>query len=133
MHLFRKASERGTHQNPQHAIFGFDHEADVNSARLVSGFVTRRDLHESSAARIGMALHYVYGAALGSGCALLNLDTWSPLVLGGTLWLIVDEVPIALVGISNPFRKSFTSHTGAFLAHYIFATVLVRANMHCSG
>ncbi|HKT24495.1 MAG TPA: hypothetical protein VJR04_07815 [Terriglobales bacterium] len=133
MHLFRKAWEHVTHHDPQRAIFGFDREADVNSARLVSGFVIRQDLHESSAARIGMALHYLYGAALGSGCALLNVDTWSPLVLGGTLWLTVDEVPITLAGISDPFRKSLTSHAGAFVAHYLFAAVLARANIDCSG
>ena len=133
MHLFRKAWERGTRNRSEDGIFGFDREADVNSARLVAVLLSGHELDEKSGANLGMILHYAFGTTLGCACSLLKLETFSPPLLGGILWLVVDEIPISLAGISNPRRKSFLSHTGAFLAHLIFAKVFVRFVIQSRG
>lgn len=133
MHLFRKGWERGTRNRSEDGIFGFDREADVNSARLVTALIIGRELDETSAMKLGMALHYAYGTALGCACSFLKLQTLSPLLLGGILWVVADEIPIALAAIENPNRRSLVSHTGAFLSHCIFVAVLISTNTQRRG
>ena len=133
MHVFRKAWEVSTQHRSEDGIFGFDREADVNSARLVSSLVIGRQLDQTSAADLGMGLHYAYGTALGCVCSMLKLETFSPLLLGGILWIVVDEIPISVSGISKPRRKSFVSHSGAFLMHCVFAAVFKATNTQRRG
>lgn len=133
MHLFRIAWEHTTSHRAEDGIFGFDHEADVNSARLAAALFRECSLKESCAANVGMGLHYAYGSALGVACSCLLHEIDSPLLLGSMLWLIADEIPISLCTISNPIRKSVASHTGAFLSHYVYAAIFVRVTEESRG
>ena len=126
MHMLRIAWEQATGGRTSDGIFGFDHEADVKSARLASRLDCGLDLDEHSAARLGIALHYVYGPAVGILCGMVDADYCSPLALGTILWIAADEVPISAARISNPLKKSVFSHTGALLAHWLYAAVLLK-------
>src|SRR5579875_1265843 len=64
MYLFRLWWELVTQRRPSDAIFGFDREADVRSARLLLA-ARPGNLSEEDAARIALALHYLYGMLLG--------------------------------------------------------------------
>jgi hypothetical protein len=102
-------------------IFGFDREADVNSARLLYFWISQESLSECHAARVGLALHYAYGAMLGSLYGVTRdrpgrFGKGMASRLGVLLWLCADEIPISLSRISNPFRKSIASHAGALTA-----------------
>lgn len=128
MHAFRICWELATRHHSRHAIFGFDCEADVRSARLLLAW-TPDNISEETAARVGLALHYVYGTALGCLYASVrNPKGWfskmSGLPVGTALWLCADEIPIAVSGVSNPFRKSSFSHGGALAANVLFAVAL---------
>lgn len=124
MHGFRFWWEKATHYRRKNAIFGFDHEADVNSAHLLASYF-RSSLPESQAARLGLGLHYTYGATLGTLYAATRsrnpFGKAQVISFGVFLWLYADEVPIALTGVSNPLGKSTASHAGALVAHLIFA------------
>lgn len=131
MHVFRLGWEAAINSDPQNGIFGFDREADVNSAYVVCDLISRERPSELQAGRIGVALHYVYGAALGAVYALTKtrapsiarIDTG---IVGALLWLGADELPIALLGISDPFRRSVASHGSALVAHLVFAITVDR-------
>lgn len=131
MYGFRLWWEVATKHQEQHAIFGFDHEADVNGARFLA-HPLRGALPEAQAARLGIGLHYAYGAMLGSLYApardrSARFGRVNSVPFGVVLWLCADEIPVALSGISNPFRKSAASHAGALLAHVVFATTVENA------
>jgi hypothetical protein len=128
MHAFRIWWERYTRHRSRDAIFGFDREADVCSAWMLLAWVPDT-ISEETAARVGLALHYLYGTSLGCMYASVrNPKGWfskmAGIPLGIALWLCADEIPIALSGISNPFRKSTASHGGALAAHLLFAAAL---------
>lgn len=129
MHGFRLWWEITTGDCPRHAVFGFDREADVQSAQLLYLWFSDERPSEQQAARFGLALHYLYGAVLGSLYAVaLPRNNWlgksggSP--LGALLWLCADEIPISAAGISNPFRRSVASHGSALAAHLLFAATV---------
>lgn len=128
MYGFRLWWEVVTDHRKRCAIFGFDHEADVNGARFLACWI-RGSLPEHQAARLGIGLHYAYGAMLGSLYPPARdrsgrFGRASGVPFGVVLWLCADEIPVALSGISNPFRKSAASHAGALLAHVVFATTV---------
>jgi hypothetical protein len=129
MHVFRLAWERAIGNKPELGIFGFDHEADVNSAQLLSRVLLRREISETAAARAGIALHYSYGAIVGAAYAvsaqrLPQIREGFGAGFGALLWLAGDEIPIAALGISEPRSKSAASHAAALSAHLIFGAVL---------
>jgi hypothetical protein len=126
MHGFRLAWEAVLSRDNRHTIFGFDHEADVNAARIVYELFSKERLPDQPAGRIGLAMHYLFGAGLG----ILYQVTWrtagSDAAFGMLLWLCADEIPISLSGISDSFAKSAASHASALAAHVIFAGVTGR-------
>ena len=131
MHGFRLLWESATDKKPEYGIFGFDREADVNSARLVSAVFLRQRLTDSQAERLGLALHYAYGGAIGASYAALSSRlpqgrSTSGLAFGVVLWLLGDELPVSLSGVSNPFRKTAASHAGALACHLLFSAVVER-------
>ena len=69
MHAFRIGWERIAPDRVRDGIFGFDREADIDSAEWIHGLLLCERLPTESAARLDLALHYVYGALLGSACA----------------------------------------------------------------
>ena len=124
MHVLRLGWEAVVSSNSRHTIFGFDHEADVNSARLLSSqFLSNRELDERSAAHLGLTMHYAFGAALGIAYSLAWPRKNSALSFGAMIWLCADEIPITVTGISDPFAKSAASHGSALAAHFVFASV----------
>ena len=132
MHAYRLGWEFATEHRARDGIFGFDREADVNSARLVYGLIVEKDLSEQDAARAGLGLHYAYGAVLGALYATAGGKDGRPRnmpasALAVLLWLCADEIPISLTGVSNPFRKSAASHLSALAAHLLFAITVRNA------
>jgi hypothetical protein len=123
MHVLAKVWERVTEGRTQDGMFGLDREANVDSIRLFWG-----TLEEDSAERIGYVFHYLYGAAAGAGYAwaakrVPELRAGSGTAFGAALWVLGDEVPISVLGISNPFKKSADSHLSALGAHLVFGWV----------
>lgn len=129
MHAFRIAWERMIPDLIRDGIFGFDREADFASAQRLNGLLFRQPLSTESAARLGVALHYVYGGLLGASYAvararLSQISSVKRIPAGVVLWLAADEVPVTLSGISNPMDKSPASHVSALIAHLVYATAM---------
>lgn len=133
MQQFRTVWNRDYAASPCDAVYGLDEEADLKSANLLTKFFARRTLPKPDALRLALLLHYGYGAIAGAGYAV-SAAKWPPVKAGyGTLfgagvWLLGDELPISLSGLSNPFARSVRSHASAFGAHLLFgaATELTR-------
>jgi hypothetical protein len=125
MHGFRLLWENAISHNPRDAIFGFDHTADVNAARLAARLFSNTTLSERQAGQLGMVMHYGLGATLGITYAWRPAD--SGVLFGVLLWLCADEIPISLSGISDPFGKSPASHASALTAHVVFGYVTAQA------
>jgi hypothetical protein len=123
MHGFRVLWEIAIAKNSRQTIFGFDHESDINAARIASRLVLRSTPDERQAGQIGIAMHYAFGAALGMVYALAWRQADSCALFGTLLWVCADEIPISASRISDPFAKSVASHASALVAHLIFATV----------
>jgi hypothetical protein len=129
MHIFRLGWEAVMNRDPRKGIFGFDNKADVNSIYLICRCISLERPPELRAARTGLALHYVYGASLGTLYALTKprvpwLARSSGVAPGALLWIGADELPISLTGISDPFRTSIASHASALIAHVVFAVTV---------
>jgi hypothetical protein len=129
MHAFRLCWESATGHKPEHGIFGFDREADINSAQLLAKLLLRRNVSESAAERIGISLHYCYGAVVGASYSCIALRTPQArkgfgTAFGMVRWLAGDELPIAILGISDPRSKTAASHAAALAAHLLFGTVV---------
>lgn len=129
MHAFRRCWESLLRDESKHGIFGFDREADANSAQLLATTLLRRTIPESDAETTGLVLHYAYGAAIGGSYALLScrfpeIRRGFGTAFGNSLWLIADELPIAVLRISNPLHKSVASHVAACGAHLLFGVVV---------
>jgi hypothetical protein len=129
MQIFRIGWEKATKNAYRSAIFGFDHEADVKSAHLLLNCFSRERITETEAARLGLTLHYMFGALLGTLYRATRSRFASPsparaLALGALLWLCADEIPISIAGISDPAERSIASHTSAFTAHLLFVITL---------
>lgn len=123
MHGSRLLWEMAVGRHSRHTIFGFDHEADINAARLASRLLRRSTLGERQAAQIGIAMHYAFGAVLGVVYALAWRPTDSSGLFGTLLWVCADEIPISASRISNPRAKSAASHASALAAHLIYGSV----------
>ena len=129
MSVFRLAWEGITRHRVRDGIFGFDREADVVSANLVNELVLRKPLPVEAAAKLGLILHYVYGALLGATYAAVRknepkVGRGRGIPAGAVIWLAADEVPIALSGISSQADRSFASHGAALAAHLLYAATL---------
>ncbi len=134
MQRFRSAWNRHYAATPEDGVFGLDKEADLKSANILTNFVLSRTLPEKNAEELALVLHYAYGALAGAAYALAVENTRYARAGCGTLfgtavWLLGDEIPIALSGLSNPFARTTRSHGSAFAAHLLFgaATELSRA------
>lgn len=129
MHAFRITLERIRPDHFRDGIFGFDREADVAAAQLLCEPALGELLPAESAARLGLTLHYIYGSLLGAcyGVARARsprISTAWGIPAGVALWLVADEVPIAVTGIANPFDKTLASHVSALAAHLLYATTM---------
>ena len=129
MHGFRLAWEGGAHRFPEHGIFGFDQEADVSSAQILSMMLAGAPISEQKAQKLGLALHYAFGSGMGiiytvSASRVPAVRAGSGTAFGALLWVFADELSIWLASISDPRKKSGLSHAGALLAHLIYGTVL---------
>lgn len=128
MHAFRLLWERATDHHSQHAIFGFDHESDVRSVQLLGRVLGTRPVSEKAAAKLGVSMHYGYGTLLGAAYAVARdrgaCFPLSGIKFGALLWLVGDEIPISLSGISHPLKKSTASHSAALAAHLLFGLTL---------
>jgi hypothetical protein len=137
MHGFRFCWENVTYRRSEHALFGFDQEADVNAARVFASLFHYMP-SERKAAQLGIGLHYAFGTLLGCLYAAVRkrsdkFETGKPICRGVVLWLYADEIPVALSAISNPFRKSLLSHSGALLAHLVFAFTVENTFQLCEA
>lgn len=126
MHGFRLLWECAILHDSRHTIFGFDHKADVNAARLTYRVLWDESLPEEKAGRMGMGLHYAFGAMLGMLYQACDGGGNHGAIFGALLWLCADEIPISASGIFNPFAKSAASHASALAAHVVFGFVTAK-------
>jgi hypothetical protein len=133
MQQFRTAWNRDYAASARDAVYGLDEEADLNSANVLTSFFIGRTLPKKDALRLALLLHYGYGAFAGAGYAVsaakwLRIKTGYGTLFATGVWLLGDELPISLSGLSNPFARSIRSHASAFAAHLLFgsATELTR-------
>jgi hypothetical protein len=125
MQCFRSSWNRHYASMPQHGVFGLDKEADLKSVKSPTKRFAGRTLSDKRSEQIALILHYAYGAAAGAAYSTAA-ETFPAARLGhGTLfgtavWILGDEIPIALLGISNPCERSVRSHGSALAAHLIF-------------
>ncbi len=129
MHAFRLLWERLAGHSPKHGIFGFDYEADVNSVQLLCSAIGVEELQDDVAAKLGLTLHYAYGAALGALYSVFAARRpWVRrgfgTAFGSVLWLIADELPISAAHVSRPFDRSGASHAGALASHLLFGATV---------
>ena len=128
MQCFRSAWNRHYASMPQHGIFGLDKEADLKSVESLTKVFVNRVLSEGRSEQVALILHYAYGVAAGAAYSTVA-ETFPAVRLGyGTLfgtgvWIFGDEIPIALLKISNPCERSARSHGSALVAHLIFGTI----------
>ncbi|MGA8030586.1 MAG: hypothetical protein WB992_25865 [Bryobacteraceae bacterium] len=78
-----------------------------------------------------MRLHYGYGAMIGIlytdfSCRMPQTRARFGMLFGALLWLIADEIPVSLSGVSNPLQQNAASHAGALAAHLLFGTTVER-------
>jgi hypothetical protein len=129
MHVFRLVWESANRHQREYGVFGFDCEADVRGARWLARGLTGRALGHRSAQRLGLALHYLYGIALGATYAAaetrLNwLSTIHTAPASAVLWLVADEIPVTIAGVSNPLDRRVRSHAGALAAHVVYVATM---------
>ena len=136
MHAFRIVWEWANRHQRQHGIFGFDREADIRAAQLLAKQLGRKRLSERTAESVGLALHYLYGSALGAGYAAVQtriawLSEVHAVPIAVLLWLFADELPVTIIDISNPCDRSMRSHSSALAAHLIYAATVKQALRRC--
>ena len=125
MQQFRSRWNRRYAATPNDGVFGLDEEADLKSANYLTNLILGRTLPKQDAEQLALLLHYVYGALAGAGYAAYAAN--SPLrragygtLFGTALWILGDELPISISGLSDPFARSTRSHASAFAAHLLF-------------
>lgn len=128
MQCFRTAWNQHYAANPRDGVFGLDREADLKSADILTNLLIGRTMPEKSAEQLALSLHYSYGAIAGAGYvtwaeAFPTVRAGYGILFGVALWLLGDELPITLSGLSNPFARSPRSHLSALIAHLIFGSV----------
>jgi hypothetical protein len=111
MHLFRRFWDSATNNAPEYGMFGFDREADIHAARLLNAVLFSRTTPEEEAEKLGLALHYLYGGGVGLSYAAFaarssRLRGRGGMSFGAALWLLGDEIPVSLTGVSDPFKKT---------------------------
>jgi hypothetical protein len=129
MHAFRLVWESANRHQREHGIFGFDKEADVRGAEWLVRGLAGHALSHRSAQGLGLALHYLYGIAIGAAYAaaetrlewLSNIRT-AP--ASAVLWLLADEIPVTITDISDPLDRSVRSHAGALAAHLVYVATV---------
>lgn len=128
MHGLRACWETAVKDRTREGIFGFDLEADVCSARLLYACFSHNWLSDRQASSLGLALHYAFGAFIGTLYAGTGWgERWfdkSGVAFGSVLWLGADEIPISLSGISHPFKRGMASHASALVVHIAFGITL---------
>ena len=97
-----------------------------------------RPTPEDEAEKLGLFLHYLYGGAVGLfygtfATRSYRLRNRHGTSFGAALWLLGDEIPVSLSGVSDPFKKNYSSHAAALTAHLLFGIVVeqvfARANL----
>lgn len=128
MQCFRSAWNRHYGSTTRHGVFGLDKEADIRSVESLAKPFMGRVLSEGRSEQIALILHYTYGIAAGVVYSAIAerfpaaRRGWGTL-FGTAVWIFGDELPIALLKISDPFERSARSHGSALAAHLIFGTV----------
>lgn len=139
MHTFRTIWRVRTHSKPEMDIFGLDRESDINSMQMLAGALMNTSFEERDAERVATVFHYAYGAAAGSFYALATrYATWirsgRGTLYGMGIWLLGDEIPITLTGVTNIRNKGAASHIGALCAHLLYGSVtdlVLRSVLSC--
>jgi hypothetical protein len=127
--------DRANAYHPRHGAFGLDEEADIRSMRLLAAALSKPAPSDRQALRMATAFHYGYGVAGGLAYAVASerigwLRNGRGLGFGLLVWIVGDELPITLAGISCPLKKSTGSHAVALLAHMIYA-VMIDSSIRC--
>lgn len=94
-----------------------------------AGEIVETKIDDERAEKLGMVVHYAFGASGGPAAAFLQRRGLGPLAAGlavGTgMWVVVDEVANAVLGLTRPLRNgrwlptsvrwARTSFTASFL------------------
>jgi uncharacterized membrane protein YagU involved in acid resistance len=125
MHGFRLAWELRAARDNRDTIFGFDRETDINAARLIYRCFSNAFLPDREAARLGIAMHYGFGCILGIVYVPMRCPNGG--LFGALVWILTDEIPITVLNLSDPWRKSPASHASALVAHLLFGITVQEA------
>ncbi len=136
MHGFRALWNSLVGESTRNGIFGLDREADINSVRMLRGILRDTAISDAKAENVALKLHYAYGCSAGIFYALCGnrvalLRVGSGTAFGSVLWLVGDELPISIVGVSNPRTKSLASHGSALAVHLLFGAVVESVGCLC--
>jgi hypothetical protein len=136
MHGFRALWNSVVGESTRNGIFGLDREADINSVRMLRGALRDPAISDAKAESVALRLHYAYGCSAGVFYALCGkrvalLRMGSGTAFGGVLWLVGDELPISIFGVSNPRTKSLASHGSALAVHLQFGAAVESAVSLC--
>ena len=109
--------------------FGLSAETDARAANQLWRRMKRESLSRRQAEQIGAAMHYGFAAA--TGAAYLAGATQFPslragrgAMFGAGLWLVGDELAMALAGLEDPRRTPMFSHVSALGAHVLYGVIL---------
>ena len=114
-----------------------DQDATVKTAVAVSEQVLHRPLEQEEKKPAGIAVHYIFGAAMGGlyGMAAEHWDgtrTGAGTLFGTALWLAADEVAVPALNLAPPPQETpLPKHATYWAAHVVYGatTELVRWSM----
>lgn len=98
----------------------------VETAKVISENVFRRELKENEKEPAGAAVHYVFGTAMGGlyGVAAEispGITAAAGLPFGAAFWLAADQVSVPLAGLSKaPTEYPVSTHVYSLASHLVY-------------
>ena len=110
------------------ASFGLSAETDARTAHAIWQKAGRPNLSEKQAKHVGALMHYGFAVAAGAAYgAWAGKRSGQGLrrgaLFGAGLWLLGDEIAVALSGLEDPRRAPMRSHVSALGAHVAYGLV----------
>lgn len=94
-----------------------------------AGEIVGRKVEDERAEKLGMALHYAFGAGGGPAAAAIQrrgVGPWAAgLAVGAGMWVAVDEGANAILGLTPPAPEwPLVTHVRALTAHLVYGVAL---------
>jgi putative membrane protein len=108
---------------------GGGEDATVKTAELISQDVLHHDLTDDEKKWAGSLVHYAFGTVVGAEYGVLAAKHPAVSVCYGTaygaaLWLVVDEIGVPALGLSEPASQfPLSTHVRALASHLVYGFV----------